>query len=193
LDAADPILGKLIQRVGVHDIDWSPAGFSALARSIIFQQISWAAGNSICRRVREVAGKRGFPPATWFLQASTKELRKAGLSPQKTGYLRDLARRVVDGEIVFSRMRYLTDEEVIEELTRVHGIGRWTAQMYLLFNMRRPDVLPSGDLGVRKGVQRVYGYRSLPSEHTVQRHGERWHPYCSWGTYYMWRSLDNMR
>jgi DNA-3-methyladenine glycosylase II len=190
LSAADPKLAELIGQVGVWDIDWSPGGFTALARSIIFQQISGAAGLSICRKTREVAGTKGFPPASWFLKASTDELRSGGLSPQKIGYLRDLSRRVVDGEITFSRLPSLPDDEVIEELSRVHGIGRWTAQMYLLFHMRRPDVLPTGDLGLRKGVRRVYGYRSLPSEQTVQRHGELWRPYRSWGTYYMWRSLD---
>jgi DNA-3-methyladenine glycosylase II len=190
LGEADPKLKGLIWRVGVWDIDWSPGGFHALARAIIYQQISGAAGNSIYRKTRKVAGTRGFPPAQWFVGASDEQLRSGGLSPQKIGYLRDLSRRVVDGEIDFTRFRHLTDEKIIEELTEVKGIGRWTAQMYLLFHMRRPDVLPTGDLGLRKGVQRVYGYGSLPSEKTVLRHGNRWHPYCSWGTYYMWRSLD---
>lgn len=190
LAAADPLLGKFIQRVGVRDIDQSPGGFPALARSIIFQQISGAAGTSILRRTREMARTRGFPSPAWFLQTPLADLRGAGLSPQKIGYLRDLAQRVAGGEIHFPRLRHLPDEEVIGELTRIHGVGRWTAQMYLLFHLGRPDVLPTGDLGVRKGVQRIYGYRSLPAERTVERHGAKWRPYCSWGSYYMWRSQE---
>lgn len=190
LSNVDPTLGRLIKQVGVHDILQSPGGFAALASAIIYQQISGAAGDSIYRKTCKAGGTGGFPKASWFVSAPTEKLRSAGLSPQKMGYLRDLSKRVVGGELNFAKLRYLDDEEVIEDLTRVHGVGRWTAQMYLLFHMGRPNVLPTGDLGVRKGVQRVYGYRSLPSEATVRRHGTKWDPYCSWGSYYMWRSLE---
>lgn len=190
MGTADPVLRDLIQRVGVRDIEQSPGGFSALARSIIFQQISGAAGESIYRHTRQVAGTRGFPPPSWFLEAPTEKLRKGGLSPQKIAYLRDLAGRVVNRELDFPRLRSLEDEAVIAELTQVHGVGRWTAQMYLLFHLGRPNILPTGDLGVRKGVQRIYGYRTLPAERTVERHASKWQPYCSWASYYLWRSLE---
>ena len=190
LRSKDPTLGAWIRRIGPCEIERSPGGFRALARAIIFQQVSGAAGTSIYRRVCTAGGRGSFPKASWFLEAPLETLRTSGLSPQKSTYLRDLAHRVDSGELDFDHLGALSDEEVIEELTQVHGVGRWTAQMYLLFHMGRPNVLPTGDLGVRKGVQRVYGYRSLPSEGTVRRHGRRWDPFCSLGSYYMWRSLE---
>lgn len=191
LGRSDPVLAKIIHRVGPSEPPVRPAGFAALGRAIVFQQISGAAGSSIVRRLCRRSGTRGFPPPVWFLSAPVAELRRAGLSPQKVRYLKDLAARVTDRRIEFRRFRSMTDEAIIEHLTGVKGIGRWTAQMFLIFSLGRPDVMPSGDLGVRKAVQRAYGYRRLPAEVTVERLGRRWAPYRSHATHYLWRSLDD--
>ncbi len=117
-------------------------------------------------------------------------LRSAGLSRQKRRYLLDLARKVSNGELDLRRISRLPDEEVIEQLTRVKGIGRWTAEMFLIFCLKRLDVLPVDDLGLQKGVKRAYGFRSLPATRTVRRIGEAWRPYRSIGTWYLWQSLN---
>jgi DNA-3-methyladenine glycosylase II len=186
----DPVLGRLIRRVGVRPIPSQGGGFPALVRSIVYQQISGAAGRSITARLVRAAGGRSLPSPEWFRTASDETLRKAGLSPQKIGYLRDLAGRTIEGKLPFRRLRSLSDAEVTELLTAVRGIGEWTAQMYLIFSLGRPDVLPTADLGVRKGVQRVYGFGVLPRPRTIERLARRWEPYRSHGTHYMWRSLE---
>ncbi|MGC2288678.1 MAG: DNA-3-methyladenine glycosylase 2 family protein [Thermoplasmata archaeon] len=167
------------------------AGFPTLAQSILFQQISGAAGASILRRLRATHGGPGFPRPDWFQTVSTEALRAAGVSPQKMPYLRDLAAHVLDGRLDLRRTSRRSDAEVVEELTSVMGIGLWTAQMYLIFSLHRPDVIPSGDLGVRKAVGKAWGYRALPAESTVERHARRWAPYRSHAAYYLWRSLDS--
>ncbi|MCI4363881.1 MAG: DNA-3-methyladenine glycosylase 2 family protein [Thermoplasmata archaeon] len=189
LSSADPVLAKIISRVGPQRPPQSPGGFPALLRSIVFQQISGAAGTAILRRVRAEYGG-GTPTARWFYDTSPTTLRRAGLSPQKIRYLKDLSSRVVSGTLQFPRLRLLPDEQVVEHLTEVLGIGEWTAQMYLLFHLDRPDVLPTGDLGLRKAVQQAYGQRSLPAPRTVQRIGRSWSPWRSHATYYLWRSLE---
>lgn len=164
-------------------------GFEALAEAIIYQQISGAAGDAILRRLRRSAGARRCPPARWFLKAGEVKLRACGLSPQKLGYLQDLARRVEEHALDLRALADHDDEQAIAALTEVHGIGRWTAEMYLIFALRRPDVLPVDDLGVKKAIARVYGFRELPSRRTMLRLGEPWRPYRSYATHYLWRSL----
>ena len=190
LGRADARWATLIQTVGLRRIPRARSGFPGLARSIIFQQISGAAGNAIWRRVVIAGGRRSLPPAAWFLAATPETLRAAGLSPQKIGYLKDLAARVVDGRLRLPPLRELPDAEVVRALTEVRGIGPWTAQMYLLFRLGRPDVLPTGDLGLRKALQQMHGLRRLPSERQVERMGRAWAPYRSYATYYLWRSLE---
>ncbi len=165
-------------------------GFQGLASAIVYQQISGAAGDAIVRRLRVRSGGSSFPSARWFSERSDAELRACGLSPQKTAYLRDLSSRVVSRRLDLRRFGALDDEAVIEALTEVHGIGRWTAEMYLIFALRRPDVLPVDDLGVQKGARHLYGYRARPARSTLQRLGERWRPYRSYATHYLWRSLE---
>ncbi len=190
LGRADARWASLIQTVGLRGIPRARSGFPGLARSIIFQQISGAAGNAIWRRVVAAGGRRSLPPAAWFLAATPETLRAAGLSPQKIGYLKDLAARVVDGRLRLPPLKELPDAEVVRALTEVRGIGPWTAQMYLLFRLGRPDVLPTGDLGLRKALQQMHGLRRLPSERQVERMGRAWAPYRSYATYYLWRSLE---
>ncbi|HUZ80380.1 MAG TPA: DNA-3-methyladenine glycosylase 2 family protein [Thermoplasmata archaeon] len=191
LGRSDPVMAGIIRRVGLHEPPVRPSGFPALARAIIYQQISGAAGASILRKIQRTAGTRAMPPPRWFLASSDATLRSAGISPQKIRYLRDLASHVVDRRIDFHRFPRMTDEEITEHVSAVHGIGRWTAQMFLLFSLGRPDVLPTGDLGVRRAVQLSYGYRALPAERTVERIGRPWAPWRSHATYYLWRSLEN--
>ncbi|MGI0053463.1 MAG: DNA-3-methyladenine glycosylase family protein [Thermoplasmata archaeon] len=190
LTRADPQLGRVIERVGTGAPPQSPAGFPALVRAIVYQQITGAAGDAIVHRLVRAGGVGRLPGPAWFRSSAPETLRGAGLSPQKIGYIEDLARRVGDGRLHLAGMRRNPDEEVVRALSEVRGIGRWTAQMYLLFHLGRPDVLPTGDLGLRKAVQRLTGMRSLPAESTVARIGRPWAPYRSYATHYLWRSLE---
>jgi DNA-3-methyladenine glycosylase II len=191
LSRSDPVLARLIRRGGPAELPSRGSGFPTLAQSILFQQISGAAGSAILRRLRTTHGGPRFPPPEWFRTVSTDALRDAGVSPQKIRYLRDLATRVVDGRLDLRRLSRLPDAQVIEELTSVLGVGLWTAQMYLIFSLHRPDVMPSGDLGVRKAVEEGWGYRALPAESTVERRARHWAPFRSHAAYYLWRSLDS--
>lgn len=161
-----------------------------MAQAILFQQISGAAGAAILRRLRKAHGGPGFPPPRWYLDVSTEVLRRAGVSPQKIRYLRDLGHRVASGRLNLRRLSQQADAQVIEELTAVKGIGLWTAQMYLIFSLHRPDVFPSGDLGIRKAIGKGWGYRGLPAVSTAERHARPWAPFRSHAAYYLWRSLD---
>lgn len=189
LSRSDPVLARVIRAVGARPLPSRGAGFPTLAQAIIYQQISGAAGDAILRRLRRAYGRRGFPPATWFAAVSPGVLRAAGVSPQKMRYLRDLGRRVVSGRLDLRRLPRQTDQEVVESLTAVKGIGEWTAQMYLIFSLHRPDVIPSGDLGVRKAVGKAWKYAVVPAPRTVERHARAWVPYRSHAAYYLWRSL----
>lgn len=162
-----------------------------MAQAIIYQQISGAAGNSIVGRLRKAHGGPSFPSAEWFATVPAAVLRSAGVSPQKLRYLRDLAQRVQDGRLDLRRLPRRADPLVLEELTAVLGIGVWTAQMYLIFSLHRPDVMPSGDLGIRNAVRKAWGYQKVPAVRTVDRHARRWAPYRSHAAFYLWRSLDN--
>ena len=189
LSRSDPILAALIHRQGLPGIPRGPRGFPALAQSIIYQQIHGRAGDAIVRRIRARAGGR-FPPPTWFAEASSTLLGEVGLSPQKKAYLKDLSSRILRGDLSLRTLCRRSDEEVIRALDEVHGIGRWTAQMYLIFSLRRPDVLPTGDLGIRKALMKAYRLPKLPSETTVARRGEPWRPFRSYATCLLWESLE---
>lgn len=190
LSRADSVLAELIQRGGPTDLPSRGVGFHTLAQAILFQQISGAAGAAILRRLRAAHGGPRFPTPDWFRTVSTTVLRSAGVSPQKVRYLRDLGSRVSDGRLNLPHLARRPDSEVIQELTSVLGIGLWTAQMYLIFSLHRPDVMPSGDLGIRKAVGKAWGYRSLPAPSTVDRRARPWAPFRSHAAYYLWRSLD---
>ena len=189
LSRSDPILAALIHQRGFSGIPRGPRGFPALAQSIIYQQIHGRAGDAIVRRIRARAGGR-FPPPAWFAEASSTVLGEVGLSPQKKAYLKDLSSRILRGDLSLRTLSRRSDDEVIRALHEVHGIGRWTAQMYLIFSLRRPDVLPTGDLGIRKAVMKAYQLPKLPSETTVARRGERWRPFRSYATCLLWESLE---
>jgi len=191
LRAADPVLKTVIERVGPCRLRPATEGtnFDFVARSIIYQQLSGKAAGTIYGRVRELCGGahlavaplRDLPEAT---------LRGAGLSRQKLGYLRDLATRTAAGELDAESLDTLPDEEVTRQLTQVKGVGVWTAQMFLMFRLGRPDVLPVTDLGIRKGVQRAYRLRKLPEPKRITKIGSPWAPFRTVASWYLWRLLD---
>jgi DNA-3-methyladenine glycosylase II len=164
--------------------------FEALARNIVFQQLNGTAAAAIHARLLSLFDGRRLRPQD-ILEASDEALRGAGLSRNKVEAIRDLATKSLDGTVpTLARLKRMRDEEIIERLTQVRGIGRWTAEMLLMFRLGRPDVLPVGDYGVRKGFQLVYGMDEMPAPKELARYGERWRPYRTVASWYMWRALD---
>jgi DNA-3-methyladenine glycosylase II len=191
LKQADPVLRTVIERVGPCRFTVRAEGthFDALVRAVLYQQLSGKAAATIHRRMRDAFGGRDPLPGE-LLAAPEPTLRAAGVSRQKLGYLRDLARHVADDSLPLDRVESLDDDAVIEALVAVKGIGRWTAQMFLMFRLGRPDVLPELDLGVQKGIQLAYGLRALPTPKEVVRIGAPWAPYRTVASWYLWRLLD---
>lgn len=191
LNRSDPILAGLIRRIGPYRMELRRSGthYDALVRSIVFQQLSGKAAGTIHRRFCELfPGKR--PRAQDVASSSDDRLRSAGLSRQKLTYVRDLSARVAEGSLPLAHLGRLADEAIIEHLVQVKGIGRWTAQMFLMFRLGRPDVLPELDLGVQAAIQRAYGLRVRPTPREVVRIGTPWRPYASVASWYLWRSLE---
>ena len=191
LKRSDATMAMIVEKVGRcrYDEAQSRASFAALARVIVYQQLSGKAAATIYGRFVKALGRRQPNPAS-ILDTPVETLRAAGLSGQKTAYLIDLARKVDSGALSLRRLRHLADEEVITELTQVKGIGRWTAHMYLMFHLGRLDVLPVGDLGIRAGARDAYGLAELPDAATLERLAEPWRPYRSIGSWYLWRIQD---
>ncbi len=187
---ADPVLARVIDAVGPIEFALRRERFQALSRAIIFQQLAGAAAHTIYTRFVALFPGRRFPTARQVLDASPEDLRRAGLSRQKSLYLKDLAAHVDNGTLNFHRFSKMDDEEIIVDLTRVHGVGRWTAEMFLMFNLGRPDVLPVDDLGVRNAVRRLYRMRKMPDAKRLRALAERWRPYRSAASWYLWRSGD---
>jgi DNA-3-methyladenine glycosylase II len=188
LKKSDVILASIIARVGPCKMTYREPTFEALARAIVFQQLSTKAARTIYGRLEEAAGGAVTPVAIQNL--SVGEMRRAGLSKQKIGYIRDLAEHALSGKVDFARLPAMSDEEVIVTLTDIKGVGVWTAHMFLIFSLRRPNVLPVGDLGVRMAIQRVYKKRKLPLPREIEKIAKGWHPYCSFAAWYLWRSLE---
>jgi DNA-3-methyladenine glycosylase II len=188
LERADPVLAEIIGRVGEYRIEFRDPEFATLVRSIVYQQLSGRVASVIYSRLRD-ALKDSVTPAA-VLKLRPERMRKLGLSAQKTAYIRDLARQTRDGLVVFEDLASLPDEEVILRLTRVKGIGVWTAHMFLIFALRRNNVLPTGDLGIRNAIRKAYALEEVPLPKDVEALAERWHPYCSVASWYLWRSLD---
>jgi DNA-3-methyladenine glycosylase II len=186
----DPVLAEIIRRIGRCGWETERAGsaFSSLVEAMLYQQITGKAAASIHRRLRGVLGRR-HPRPQEILAASTRALRGAGLSRQKISYMRDLAARAVDG-LPLRGLSRRGDEDVIEALCAVKGIGRWTAEMFLIFRLGRFDVLPVDDYGVRKAAQKAYGLRKLPDARWLRERGEAWRPYRTVASWYLWRSLE---
>ena len=192
LKRVDPKLAAVIEKIGPCRFTARAEGthFEAVARSIVFQQLSGKAAGTIHKRFHALYGDRAPTPEE-LLATPDEDLRAAGLSRQKIGYLRDLAQRVHSGDVPLENIEALGDDEVIAALTRIKGVGRWTAQMFLMFRLGRPDVLPELDLGVQKGLQLAYRKRKLPTPKDVQRIGAAWAPWRSVASWYLWRFLDN--
>jgi 3-methyladenine DNA glycosylase/8-oxoguanine DNA glycosylase len=193
LTAADPRLGALIARAGAFSMRPEPTQslFAALVESIVYQQLSGKAAETILGRVIALYRPRRFPRPVDILETPVERLRAAGLSAAKAAAVKDLATRTLEGTVPsMTQVRRLSDEEIIERLTTVRGIGRWTVEMLLLFRLGRPDVLPLGDLGVRKGFARTFNRRALLDPLVLHRRAERWRPYRSVASWYLWRALD---
>ncbi len=191
LTDADPVLGGVIHRVGPFRLTPRTEGshFDAVCRSIIYQQLSGKAAATIHGRVLALYGERSPLPQE-LARTADEQLRGVGLSRQKLAYLKDLASRVASNELPIETLHELADEAVIDALVRVKGIGRWTAQMFLMFRLGRPDVLPELDLGIQKAIQRAYRLRKRPLPERVLRIGAAWAPYRTVASWYLWRSLE---
>jgi DNA-3-methyladenine glycosylase II len=188
LKKSDPILRAIIERVGMCRMEFGEPEFSRLAEAIVYQQLNGKAAVTIFNRFVALAGDPLTPEG--ILKLSNEQMRSVGLSKQKSAYLKDLAAKVSDGRLNFERLQDMTDDEVIEHLTQVKGIGVWTAHMFLIFSLRRPNVLPTGDYGVQMAIRKHYKKRKLPKPKEMEKIARAWEPYRSIACWYMWRSLD---
>lgn len=188
LKKSDPVLRAIIERVGPCRMEFGPAEFHSLAEAIVYQQLNGKAAVTIFKRFAALAGEPLTPDG--ILKLSDAELRSVGLSKQKSAYLKDLSAKTREGLLDFSRLAELSDAEVIKHLTQVKGIGVWTAHMFLIFSLRRPDVLPTGDYGVQMAVKKHYNKRKLPKPQVMEKIAKPWSPYRSIACWYLWRSLD---
>lgn len=193
LRKVDPVLATVIDSVGPCRLETRSEGthFDALVRSIVYQQLSGKAASTILGRVHALYGHRSPTPAE-LLATPDETLRNAGLSRQKLSYLKDLAEKVERGEVPLAAdaIDHLSDDEIIERLVKVKGIGRWTVHMFLLFRLGRPNVLPELDLGIQNAIKRAYRMRKQPGPRDVLRIGKKWAPHASVASWYLWRSLD---
>ena len=189
LRRVDLRLARVIDRVGPCTLRPRSRIYHSLFRAVLYQQLAGSAAAAIERRVCAPFGGRIPPPAD-FLGAPDGHLVSAGLSRQKLSYLRDLASAFADGRLRPQALVRLSNDDLVREVTTVRGIGEWTAHMLLIFSLGRPDVLPVGDYGVRKGMQRLYRLRDLPNPHTMERIAAPWRPYRTIGSWYIWRSID---
>jgi 3-methyladenine DNA glycosylase/8-oxoguanine DNA glycosylase len=192
LKRSDPVLATIIDAVGPCRMQLRTEGthFQALTRSIVFQQLSGKAAGTILSRFNDLYMDRSPTPEA-VLATSDEQLRSVGLSRQKIGYMRDLATKVVSGELPLDRVDEMDDEDLIDHLVQVKGIGRWTAQMFLMFRLGRPNVLPELDLGIQNAIKKAYRKRKRPLPKDVKKIGAKWSPYSSVACWYLWRSLEN--
>jgi len=188
LKKSDPVLRDIIERVGPCRMEFGPPEFASLAESIMYQQLNGKAAATIWRRFLALAGEPLTPDG--IRRLSDEQMRSVGLSKQKSAYLKDLAAKTAAGLLDFSRLPDLSDEEVIKHLTQVKGVGVWTAHMFLMFTLQRPDVLPTGDYGVQAAIKRHYRKRKLPRPEVMEKIARVWSPYRSVACWYLWRSLD---
>jgi DNA-3-methyladenine glycosylase II len=192
LKSADPTMARVINRVGPCRLERQarPDVFHDLAHSIVYQQLNGTAAGTIFGRFKALYPGVRFPSPEAILKTTDARLRSAGLSPQKLSYMKDLAAKVKDGTLNLGSIKNWDDEEVIEHLTQVKGVGRWTAEMVLIFTLGRPDVLPVDDYGFQRGLKESYKLRQWPKANKIKSMAEPWRPYRSYGTWYVWRSLS---
>lgn len=188
LKKCDPVLRAIIEQVGPFRMQYGTPEFGSLAEAIVYQQLNGKAAETIFKRFAALAGEPLTPEG--ILKLSDEQLRAGGLSKQKAMYLKDLAAKTAAGILDFTKLPELPDEQVIEHLTQVKGIGVWTAHMFLMFSLRRLNVLPTGDYGVQMALKRHYRKRKLPKPKDMEKIARAWEPYRSVACWYMWRSLD---
>ncbi len=189
LRTACPVMAEIIGKVGPCKLTYRDADFHSLTRSIVFQQLNGKAAATIFGRLTAAAKADPLTPEA-ILKLRLPTLKKAGLSAQKASYVRDLAARTRSGEIDFGRLPLLADTEVVEHLTQVKGVGTWTAQMILIFALKRADVLPTADYGIRAAMKRAFELPEMPKPAEMEALAERWRPYRSVACWYLWRYLD---
>jgi DNA-3-methyladenine glycosylase II len=194
MDCGDPVISGLVRRIGPLGLEKRRRGrpadaYGALVRTIVGQQLSTKAARSIYDRLAGLFGDRAPTPEE-ILAAEEEALRAAGLSRPKISYLRDLARHVIDGELDLGTLHDLPDEEIVRRITGIKGLGRWSADMFLIFHLARPDVLPVGDLGIRRAVERAYVLPDLPEADTLHAVAAPWRPERTLACLYLWESLD---
>ena len=191
----DPVLAPIIRKYGACGIKSGREAdiFCGLVEAIVSQQLSTRAAATIYKRVRALLPDDGTPTPEGLLPLSDEALRGAGLSRQKLAYMRDLSRKMLDGTIKSNELQAMSDEEIVAELTKIKGIGRWTVEMLLIFRLSRPDVFPAADLGIVKAVQKVYKLRKTPDAKRLHAIAERWRPYRSVAAWYLWASLENKK
>jgi len=192
LKRIDPVLARIIKVIGPCRMQFRTEGthFEALVRSIVFQQLSGKAAGTILRRFNALY-PNDTPTPELVLATSDETMRSVGMSRQKIGYLRDLASKVLSGELPLDHVHDLSDDDLIDHLVQVKGIGRWTAQMFLMFRLGRRDVLPELDLGIQNAIKRAYRKRKRPTPKDVKKIGAKWSPHSSVACWYLWRSLEN--
>lgn len=188
LKKSDPVLRAIIERVGPCRMEFGEPTFHSLAEAIVYQQLNGKAAVTIFKRFTDAAGEPVTPQGV--LKLSEQQMRAVGLSKQKSSYLRDLAAKTQSGLLSFEKLADMAEADVIEHLTQVKGIGTWTAHMFLMFTMRRPDVLPTGDYGIQVAMKKYYRKRKLPKPKDMERIAKVWIPYRSIACWYLWRSLD---
>jgi DNA-3-methyladenine glycosylase II len=188
LKKCDPVLCAIIERVGTCRMQFGPPEFHSLAEAIVYQQLNGKAAVTIFKRFAALAGEPVTPEG--ILSLSDAQLRSVGLSKQKSSYLKDMAERATRGELDFRRLPDLNDEEVIQHLTQVKGVGVWTAHMFLMFTLRRPNVLPTGDYGIQMAIKKHYRKRKMPQPAQMEKIAKSWEPYRSVACWYLWQSLE---
>jgi len=188
LKRADPILSAIIDNVGTCRMEFGEPEFHSLAEAIVYQQLNGKAAVTIFNRFAALAGEPLTPEG--ILKLTDAQLRSVGLSKQKSSYLKDMAERASRGELDFTRLHEMTDDEVIKHLTQVKGVGVWTAHMFLMFSLRRPDILPTGDYGIQAAIKKHYKKRKMPKPEQMEKIAKSWQPYRSVACWYLWRSLD---
>ena len=177
LKKSDPVLAAIIEQVGACRMEFGRPEFHSLAESIVYQQLNGNAAATIFKRFTALAGEPVVPEG--ILKLTDGQLRSVGLSKQKSSYLKDMAGRAVRGELDFTRLPAMTDDEVIQHLTQVKGVGDWTAQMFLMFTLRRPNVLPTGDYGIQVAIKKHYKKRKMPKPEVMTKIAKSWEPYRS--------------
>lgn len=193
LSRADQHLGRIILKVGSFPTKKpkSQPPFESLLRAIVYQQLAGAAAATIFGRVKALGTNGKCPTPEEILRIRKPRLRRAGLSRQKIAAVKDLAKKTLDGTVpTLARIRRMSEEEILERLTQVHGIGEWSVHMFLMFQLGRPDVLPTKDYGILKGFQHIYGLAATPKPTALVEHAEKWRPYRSIACWYLWRALD---